>query len=183
MSELALFVLRPELEELIREFVGRYDLNVCTGHGRQDYGGFEVESNGEFLMDLGNRQLFLIPKEPSVTDLKNVGPIYPRYLGWTSITVGGLVDNEESGIIAMSKFSTENHKGLGFDPSYRLRAFGKTLSEDHGFTFGTKGINMVSGGSAIYKNIGYSQASKQLHERGVVWKQFATGNVKFDPMS
>jgi hypothetical protein len=180
MSVLQLFVLPAELEDLIEHFVNRHDLQGCRGHGSRDYDDFDLEPKSEILKKLVRDRLFLIPKFPSLDALRSVGPIYPRNLGWTDITVGQLTTSETYPTLTMSSFATESHKDLGFDPSYRLRAFRKFLVKNLGYCFGAKGSGIVADNFRYYNDIGYSPASKQLHDQGVLWKQFTTGNAKFD---
>jgi len=180
MSDLDIFVSRTDLDRILHDFAIHRDLRGAL----QVREGYELYDPTQVPSELTKRNdvslAFLFPNSQVLPVPVHKETIMPRFMGWMHVRPGHLVERDGKRILLMTSIQAEDRQELPFRPATWLRALKKKLGES-AIRFGTNGVNVVHGDSAVYKDIGYSETALQLYREGVIWKQFIVDNVEFFP--
>lgn len=178
MAVLQLFVTPGELDDLVRELSALRRLGACRYEG----GKFVPAPPGPVsIFDAGKllSRIFLFPLD-AAWDPHTAEQPRPREIGWIDVSPGEITETKPRRIITMSTLQAEDRTGLPFKPASWVRGLKRSLAHD--YKFGVVGTNVVHGGSHQYPAIGYSPKAAELHDRGVIWKQYTNDNSEFAPL-
>jgi hypothetical protein len=179
MVTLQCFLTSEEIEENLNSLADKKSLSTC------------LYSKGEYILvralELSNlnfnssiSKIFLLPKmQASSSDSLDKATIKPRDMGWLDVDPGKLFLNNNPPVLTLTTIQAENKKQVPFKPTSWLRLLEKNFSVS--LKYGVWGINIKTGGSHFYNEIGYSSKALELYAKGVSWKQKVEYNVIFSP--
>jgi hypothetical protein len=184
MATLQLFATVEELNKIVNDLATEKGLAGVT----QTRGGLLVvgpqQPAGSLVECQGAGPFFLLPQTEALLFARSRGAFQPRKAGAVQVEFGEVVTVGHTSTLLLSSLSAEDRQHLSFRPAGWLRQLKKRLQRRSGFRFGVEAVNTRHGGGGVlYDDIGYSPAALELSRRGVVWKQFADGNVEFVPTS
>ena len=180
MATLQLFVTQEELDEIIQKFVVQRNLLVIL----QTRTGYHLtEQLPEPLTQYDDViNIYSFPRNKPLAHPLSEETFLPRRAGAIQIKPGELKQSRNSEVLLLTSISAEDKRDLSFQPATWLRQLKNHIQAKGTVTFGIEGENVVFGGKDIYKSIGYSSLALKLHQRGVLWKQYADDNSIFSPI-